>query len=90
MKRGFYFDQSICLGCFTCMAACRAWNELQPNMPDLRRIDCREEIEDTRLSLSYLLPTCLHCANPGCVTICPSQAVTKRDEDGVVIVDVEK
>ena len=90
MKRGFYFDQSICLGCFSCMAACRAWNELTPTMPDLRKLDYREEGDAAGLSLSYLLPTCLHCANPGCVTICPVQAITKRDEDGVVIVDVEK
>ena len=26
---GFYFDQSRCLGCKTCMLACKNWNELR-------------------------------------------------------------
>lgn len=89
-KLGFYFDQSICLGCFACMAACRAWNELEPGMPDLRRLECREEESDSGISLAYLLPTCLHCEKAGCVTVCPAEAINKRDEDGVVVVDTEK
>ena len=90
MQLGFYFDQSMCLGCNTCVAACRAWNELEPALSDLRWLVFQEEGSFPNLFLSYLVPTCLHCAEPGCVTVCPVQAITKRDEDGVVVVDIEK
>jgi anaerobic dimethyl sulfoxide reductase subunit B (iron-sulfur subunit) len=27
MQYGFYFDQSRCNGCFTCLIACKDWHE---------------------------------------------------------------
>ena len=31
--------------------------------------------------------SCMHCENPLCVANCPTGAVSKREEDGVVVVD---
>src|SRR5207237_7619609 len=31
--------------------------------------------------------SCLHCAEPQCVTVCPTGASYKRAEDGIVLVD---
>jgi Fe-S-cluster-containing dehydrogenase component len=31
--------------------------------------------------------SCFHCARPACVDICPAGAISKRAEDGVVVVD---
>lgn len=35
----------------------------------------------------YLPRLCEHCLNPGCVASCPSGAMYKREEDGIVLVD---
>jgi len=36
---------------------------------------------------SYLARICNHCTYPGCVAACPRQAIYKRPEDGIVLVD---
>ena len=33
--------------------------------------------------------SCLHCAEPACLEVCPVSAITKRTEDGIVVVDRE-
>ncbi|MFV1982624.1 MAG: nitrate reductase subunit beta [Thiohalomonadales bacterium] len=38
----------------------------------------------------YLPRICNHCANPSCVASCPSGAMYKREEDGIVLVDQDK
>jgi len=40
--------------------------------------------------VAYFVAACWHCANPECVTACPEDAISKRQEDGVVVVDQEK
>ncbi len=37
--------------------------------------------------MMYLPRLCEHCLNPSCVASCPSGAMYKRDEDGIVLVD---
>jgi nitrate reductase beta subunit len=38
----------------------------------------------------YLPRLCEHCLNPACVAVCPSGAIYKREEDGVVLIDQDK
>jgi complex iron-sulfur molybdoenzyme family reductase subunit beta len=38
----------------------------------------------------YLPRICNHCTHPSCVEACPRQAVYKREEDGVVLVDQDR
>ena len=40
--------------------------------------------------MMYLPRLCEHCLNPACVASCPSGAIYKREEDGVVLIDQEK
>lgn len=39
--------------------------------------------------MMYLPRLCEHCLNPACVASCPSGAMYKRDEDGIVLVNQE-
>ncbi len=40
--------------------------------------------------MMYLPRLCEHCLNPACVAACPSGAIYKRDEDGIVLIDQDK
>jgi nitrate reductase beta subunit len=40
--------------------------------------------------LMYLPRLCEHCLNPACVAACPSGAIYKREEDGIVLIDQDK
>jgi nitrate reductase / nitrite oxidoreductase, beta subunit len=40
--------------------------------------------------MMYLPRICEHCLNPACVASCPSGAMYKREEDGIVLVDQEQ
>ena len=40
--------------------------------------------------MMYLPRLCEHCLNPACAASCPSGAIYKREEDGIVLVDQEK
>ena len=47
------------------------------------------KFEFEKTFMAYLPRICEHCLNPGCVASCPSGAIYKRDEDGIVLVDQE-
>jgi nitrate reductase beta subunit len=40
--------------------------------------------------MMYLPRLCEHCLNPACAAACPSGAIYKREEDGIVLIDQEK
>ncbi|WP_396930173.1 nitrate reductase subunit beta [Mycolicibacterium sp.] len=55
----------------------------------------RESEEKVRFELEktfmfYLPRICEHCLNPSCMASCPSGAIYKRAEDGIVLVDQDR
>jgi nitrate reductase beta subunit len=48
----------------------------------------KRSFEDT--FMFYLPRICEHCLNPSCAASCPSGAIYKRAEDGIVLVDQER
>ena len=46
------------------------------------------EFENT--FMMYLPRLCEHCLNPACAASCPSGAIYKREEDGIVLIDQDK
>ena len=86
MQIGFYFDQSRCIGCYACVAACHSWHQLDQETPDLIEIVSQERGEFPNVSLSNLFLTCFHCAEPTCIPACPDGLLVKRAEDGIVVI----
>jgi nitrate reductase beta subunit len=63
------------------------------NDPNLKPLtdDEREALNEVeRLVFFYLPRICNHCLNPACVGACPSGAIYKRGEDGIVLISQEK
>ncbi|HUT53690.1 MAG TPA: 4Fe-4S dicluster domain-containing protein [bacterium] len=87
---GFYFDQSRCTGCFTCQVACKDWHDIEAGQVNWMKVIEIEEGQFPHPFLAYLTNTCYHCARPACMNACPANAISKRERDGVVIVDHEK
>ena len=48
------------------------------------------KMEYEQAFMFYLPRICEHCLNPSCVASCPSGAMYKREEDGIVLVDQDK
>jgi len=59
-----------------------------PNVRDGLEERVRAEYE--QVFMMYLPRICEHCLNPACVASCPSGAMYKREEDGIVLVDQER
>ncbi|NOK63943.1 MAG: nitrate reductase subunit beta [Chloroflexi bacterium AL-W] len=60
------------------------------NDPDFAELSDPEKqalFEMERMVFFYLPRICNHCLNPGCVAACPSGALYKRGEDGIVLVN---
>ena len=86
---GFYFDEGRCIQCRTCEAACKNTRNLEQGVNWRRVIDIWEgKFPD--ITLTYFSLSCMHCEKPACVEVCPTGAITKRSEDGIVVVDKDK
>ncbi len=90
MQRGFYFDQSRCTGCYTCIVACKDWHDIPAGPASWIKVTPIEKGKFPNPSLSYFFRPCFHCTNPICAEACPVNAITKREEDGEVGVDRER
>jgi len=89
-QMGFYFDQTRCTGCYTCTVACKDWYDIDAGPVNLMRVNVIEKGKFPDLFAAYLATPCYHCLDPLCAKACPEQAIFKRDDDGIVLVDQDK
>ncbi len=88
MQMGFYFDQTRCTGCFTCIVACKDWHDVPAGPAAWRRVTTIEKGKYPDLFVAFLATSCYHCADPLCMKVCPVNAISKG-KDGVMSVDRE-
>ena len=58
--------------------------------PMLKGIEDKVKFEFEQTFMFYLPRICEHCLNPACAASCPSGAMYKRAEDGIVLVDQDR
>ncbi|WP_448221762.1 nitrate reductase subunit beta [Gordonia iterans] len=68
-----------------------ATEELDPIMQKLRdEASAKITFSFEQTFMFYLPRICEHCLNPSCMASCPSGAIYKREEDGIVLVDQDR
>ncbi|MGC5629822.1 nitrate reductase subunit beta [Georgenia sp. Z1344] len=58
--------------------------------PMLKGLEDKVKLEFENTFMFYLPRICEHCLNPSCAASCPSGAIYKREEDGIVLVDQDQ
>lgn len=67
------------------------YGDLDPIVEQVRKqASDKVKFEYERAFMFYLPRICEHCLNPACVASCPSGAMYKRSEDGIVLVDQDR
>lgn len=89
-QMGIYFDQTRCTGCYTCVVACKDWYDTLEDTVNYMRVGCIERGTFPELFAAYLASPCYHCQAPPCIPACPEQAISKRADDGIVVVDRDR
>lgn len=88
-QKGFYFDETKCYKCHSCQVACKMWNGVEIG-PNWRRVVKVEEGKYPNVRKINVSLACMHCGKPACVAACPVKAISKRESDGIVLVDQSK
>lgn len=83
----FSFDLSRCTGCMSCIVACLDQNDLPDNGSRFRHVSKVETGAYPEATVRYVSLACMHCGDAPCIAACPTSAIVKRPEDGVVLVD---
>lgn len=101
MAKGVLVDITRCVGCGSCVVACKMWNKLKhdQNTPSLGKEAGLTAENWTAVSLvetgsekdkvwRFVKNQCLHCAEPACASACFSRAIVKT-KDGPVVYNVD-
>jgi Fe-S-cluster-containing dehydrogenase component len=104
-KLGLVIDLDTCVGCQGCVTACKGWNTqnygaplsdadpygADPGGTFLNRVFSYEAQAEGKAAQTVHMPrSCLHCDDAPCVTVCPTGASYKREEDGIVLVNEDR
>lgn len=98
VQYGFYYDNSRCTGCKTCLVACKDYKDNALDVAYRKVYDLEggtwaaqaDGTYSTDCLFYHLSMACNHCDEPACVSVCPTTAMHKEDKRGLVLVDQDK
>jgi Fe-S-cluster-containing dehydrogenase component len=85
---GMVIDMRRCIGCYSCVIACRQEHYV-PRGIYFNRVIILETGNYPTIRKRIMPVQCNHCKEAACVKVCPTGATTKR-ADGIVTVDMNK
>jgi formate dehydrogenase iron-sulfur subunit len=91
---GMLYDATLCIGCKTCVVACKEANGMPPDTRTMGALyDAPTELNSKTRNIiklyhegdqqSYMKAQCMHCVDPACVNACMMGSLQKR-EFGIV------
>jgi anaerobic dimethyl sulfoxide reductase subunit B (iron-sulfur subunit) len=86
---GFYFDADRCVQCRTCEVACKSVRNIESGVKWRQVVEIRGGVYPNATTAFFAL-SCMHCGKPTCIEACTVGAISKRGEDGIVVVDRDK
>lgn len=88
MRLGWVIDLKLCIGCNTCVIACKAEKGTPPGIFYNKVLEKEEGTFPTARRI--FIPTrCMNCEDAPCLKICPTGA-TNRNGKGLVLIDGNK
>lgn len=82
----FSFDVSRCSGCMACVVACQDQNDTIA----FRHVTCYESGEYPSARISFFSLACQQCGDAPCLMACPTGAISRQKEGGIVLVDFDR
>ncbi len=82
-----YQDQKRCIGCRACEVHCKTKNDVPVGPSFCKIIPVGPHVQDGIPRIKFIFMPCFHCETPWCVLACPTGAMQKRAEDGIVSVE---
>ncbi|MFP3975208.1 MAG: 4Fe-4S dicluster domain-containing protein [Dehalococcoidia bacterium] len=86
---GFYFDTDRCVQCRTCEVACKSIHGNEPGLTRRKIADVWQG-DFPNTTRPFFSLACMHCEKPACVEACPTGTISKRTEDGIVVVEGDR
>jgi len=88
MSKYYLFqDTKRCIGCYSCEVHCKANKVLPVGPRPAQIIAVGPRMVNNLPRTAHIFMPCFHCEQPWCVSACPTGAMQKRPEDGIVFVD---
>jgi|WetSurMetagenome_2_1015567.scaffolds.fasta_scaffold77251_2 anaerobic dimethyl sulfoxide reductase subunit B len=89
-RYAFYFDSDRCIKCYACEVACKQWHGIKPDSVKLRKVIEITSGTFPEVKRKFVSVSCRHCGKAPCIEACLSKAISRREEDGIIVVDHEK
>ena len=82
-------DHESCWGCRTCEVACKQETRSPDGVRLIKVLEDGPQIIEWKLDFTFRVTVCQHCDELACVEVCPEDAISKRD-DNIVILNEDK
>ena len=76
-----------CIGCHACEIHCKTNKQIGSEASPCRVIRVDSADPRTRYLSRFAFLSCFHCKDAACIRACPTGAMQRRDDDGIVFIN---
>jgi anaerobic dimethyl sulfoxide reductase subunit B len=88
---GWLLDPKRCIECRACEVACKQWNNVETGVGvRYRQVRVQESGVFPNVRMQAISGACNHCEDAYCMKVCLGKAISRRPEDGMIVIDSSK